>query len=118
VRYVRGMFEGPRQPIHPLWRTYRRWWSVLGISAPLSVGFALVAKESDLTLGNPLSWPLLVAFLCVGLAAVQILNFRCPACGRQFHSRWRGAFPLPNPLSRGCLNCGFPKWREPPSRER
>jgi hypothetical protein len=112
------MPDGLRQPVHPLWRAYRRWWVVLGISAALCLVLALLLDGKDLTLGNPRSWAPLVAFLCLGLAALQVLNFRCPSCGRQFHSRWKGALPRPNPLSRGCLNCGFPKWRDPPSRPR
>ncbi len=108
-----------RRSVHPLWRAYRRWWVLLGISTAASAAFAAAfAGRQDLTLANPRSWPALAAFLCVGFSALQIVNFRCPACGRQFHSRWRGAFPRPNPLSRRCLNCGFPKWREPPPRSR
>jgi hypothetical protein len=109
------MIDGIRRPLHPLWRGYRRWWWALGVSSALSVGFAIVLKgRTDLVLLNPRAWPPLAAFLCLGLAALQILNFRCPACGKQFHSKWHGLLPRPNPLSRRCLNCGFSKWRAPP----
>jgi hypothetical protein len=117
--YPRGMPDGVRRTIHPLWRRYRRWWVALGIASALSVGFAIVLRgRTDLAIVDPRAWPPLAAFLGMGVAALQILNFRCPACGRQFHSRWQGMFPRPRPLSKRCLNCGFPKWRDPPSRVR
>lgn len=40
--------------------------------------------------------------------------FRCPRCDAQFHQR--GLFS--NVLSSRCLNCGFPKWEEPPDRSK
>jgi len=112
------MIDGPGHPIHPLWRSYRRWWGLLGVSSALCVGFAIVLKGSaaDLVLANPRAWPPLLAFLGLVLAAVRILDFRCPGCRKQFHSRWQGFLPRPNPLSDRCLNCGFPKWKDPPSR--
>ncbi len=112
-----GMTDGLRRRIHPPWLGYRRWWWVLGISSALSVGFAIVVKGgTDPALANPRAWPPLAAFLTLVLSALQILDFRCPACGRQFHSKWQGLLPRPNPLSRRCLNCGFPKWGDPPPR--
>jgi predicted RNA-binding Zn-ribbon protein involved in translation (DUF1610 family) len=105
------------RPIPPPWRSYRRWWRALFLASALSAGFAIVlGARTDLTLGNPRAWPPLAAFLGLILAAQQILTFRCPACGRPFHSRWQGVLPRPNPLSRRCLNCGFPKWGTPPSQ--
>ncbi len=107
------------ESLHPVWRRYRLWWLILQLAALVCVGLAVRLRGvRDLPLGDPRSWGPLAAMLTLGFAALQILTFRCPSCGRQFHSRWRGLFAVPNPFSRACVNCGFPRWGVPETRER
>ena len=43
---------------------------------------------------------------------LRYTSFPCPSCSKPFFHRW----VIGNPCATSCMNCGFPKWKEPDNK--
>ncbi len=87
------------------WDSYR-WWAIFKwLIAPILICFVIFPKA------GPVLIPLLILCLFVSLPTW----FSCPRCNQPFFSKLIiGPFGYYNVFASKCLNCGLPKWEEPP----
>ena len=99
-------------PLSPVWRTYRAWRRV-GCAAMLAT--FLVVPLEGIAHGRLPFTVAHYALMALAMVAIgRVGSFRCPRCGKWFHTR---TTPAPigqtNPFARMCLNCGLPRWTDP-----
>jgi len=88
------------------WDSYRRWRKITWFFVPVWLCFVTIEAK----------WPVFgIALIFFVLYGIKTQWFECPKCEECFFIYPK--FPrLYWPFAKKCMNCGFPKWEEPPPK--